>query len=265
MRAALVAFTIACLAGPRGAAAVDGFPGSTWGDLHLDLPHPGSADLVLEGWTRQGVAWTRWDAPAGRFLFQGYLTLRYKWDSEGLDWNNDLGPGAGLSLDYVAPGGPMVSGGLEWVYQWNFRSGTTQPYVAPFVNWFHRWELGRPTWPGSTWGDLRWELPTDGRSNLILQGWLRQGLVVATWASAEQTVLLDPYLRLRYGADTEGLEWNNYLGPGIGVALDLERPRWPLLSWGVEYGWEKNLRTSGDVHRVTLFMRWYTWWDLRGK
>jgi hypothetical protein len=244
---------------------VEGLPGSTWGNLHLDLPSPGTTDLVLEGWARQGVAWARWEAGRSQLLLQTYATLRYKWDSEGLDWNDYLGPGVGLSLDLRAPGGQQVSAGLEYVRQWNFRAGTRRPYLAPFLGWYHWWELGQGAWPGSTWGELRWQLPDTGRSNLILQGWLDQGLVLARWQGAAQTVLLTPYLRLRYGVDAEGLDWNNYLGPGVGLALALERPRWPLLSWGVEYAWEQNLRSADGVHRLSLFMRWYAWWNLGGR
>jgi len=255
----------ACAASPPAALAIEGLPGSTWGDLHLDVPSSGSADLILEGWIRQGVAWARWGAGETDFLLQTYATLRYKWDSEGLDWNNYLGPGAGLALDLRAPGGPLVSWGVEYVHQWNDRSGGSQPYTAPFMNWYHWWEIRQRDWPGSTWGDLRWQIPNSGPSNLILQGWIRQGWVMSWWELGSQTFLLGPYLRLRYNVDSEGLSWNNTLGPGVGLAVDMDRPRGPLLSCGVEYSWEKALRAAGGVHRATVFVRWYAWWDLLGK
>ena len=255
----------AALAAAQPASAADGFPGSTWGELHLDVPRPGRTDLVLEGWTRQGITWTSWRAGTTELLLQPYATFRYKWDSEGLEWNSALGPGVGLSLDLRVPDGPLISAGVELVHQWNYRSGTARPYAAPFLNWYHWWALAGPGWPGSTWGDLRWELPSSGADDLVLQGWIRQGLVVARWPLGGQTLLLGPSLRLRYAADTAGLAWNNSVGLGAGLALDLERERGPTLSWGVEYTWQRNLRPAGDVQLVTLFMRWYGWWDLGGR
>ncbi len=264
-RLAAAALAAAWAGAPGSAGGVEGFPGSTWGDLYWEIPSPGASDLVLEGWIRQGVAWTRWPSGKASFVLQTYATLRYKWDSLGEDWNNYLGPGAGVAVDLAAPGFPLVTGGVEYVYQWNTRSDTAAPYTAPFLDWYHWWDIRQGDWPGTTWGSLRWEIPFDGSGNLILQGWVRQGWVLHRWKPEPLAFVFSPYLRVRYKVDTLGLDWNNYLGPGIGLALDLDGVKGLQPAAGIEYAWEKNLRSAGGVHRVDFVLRWYAFWDLAKK
>jgi len=261
-RAAAAAAIAAACAGAPGAAALEGYPGSTWGDLYYEIPSPGSSDLVLEGWVRQGVALKRWPIGRAHLVLQSYATLRYKWDSLGLDWNNYLGPGAGLAVDLDLPSFPSMSAGVEYVHQWNTRPDVSLPYAALFVNWFGSWDVRSGRWPGSTWGDLRWEVPNSGPDDLILEGWVRQGWTLHRWRPAPYTFALSPYLRFRYKLDTLGLDWNNYAGPGVGLALDVDGLKGFLPAAGIEYAWEKNLSSPGGVHRIDLVVRWYGWWDL---
>jgi hypothetical protein len=249
-------------AAPSPARAVEGFPGSTWGDLYWELPSPGEADLVLEGWVRQGVAWKRWPIGAARLVLQTYGTLRYKWDSLGLDWNNHLGPGAGVAVDLTAPRFPIVTVGLEAVHQWNTRSSSTAPYAALFTDWYHAWDVRNGDWPGTTWGALRWEIPREGPDDLTLEGWARQGRMLHRWRRGQLSYLLSAAVRVRYKLDTLGLDWNNLVGPGAGLALDLGGLRGFQPAAGIEYAWEKNLTSPGAVHRVDLVVRWYGFWDL---
>ena len=261
-RAAAAALAAALAAGPAAAAALDGYPGSTWGDVYWELPRPGDDDLVLEGWIRQGVAWKRWTPGDWKLVLQTYGTLRYKWDSLGLDWNNYLGPGLGVGLDLSLPVGAVVTVGVEYVHQWNTASGTTTPYWAPFLDWYGWWDVAAGRWPGATWGDLRWELPGGGPDDLILEGWIRQGRELHRWRREPLGFVLSAFLRLRFKLDSRGLDWNNYVGPGVGVAVDLDGLSGLQPSAGVEYSWEKHLATSAEVQRIDLVLRWYAWWDL---
>jgi hypothetical protein len=266
MKRLILFFLIAvCLGFPSVAPAIEGFPGSTWGELYQEFPHPGASDAVLQGWIRQGVGWKRWKTGETSFLLDTYVTARYAWDSRGFTWYNYLGPGVGVSLDMYSPTGPLISWGAEHIYEMDYRAASPAPYTALFTNWYHWWDLKKNKYPGSTWGDLRWEIPNTGYSDVILDGWIRQGVVLKRWESGRNTFVLNPFLRVRYKWDSRGYEWNNYVGPGAGIAVDMESAKGPYLSWGVEYGWEKNLHSGDDIHRVEIFMRWYAWWDLKKK
>ena len=118
---------------------------------------------------------------------------------------------------------------------------------------------------GSTWGDLRGEMPNEGENNLLLNGWIKQGVDWTKWGN----VTLNTYATLRYQADTEGYDWNNLVGPGVGISLEAFSPRGITASFGVEYIWDRYLgvdeASAFDVnaHKIVIYASWYGWWDLK--
>ncbi len=112
---------------------------------------------------------------------------------------------------------------------------------------------------GSTWGDLRGELPEDGEENLILQGWIRQGADWFRWGNTT----LNTYMTLRYKWDSESYDWNNTIGPGVGISLETYSEKGLVASWGVEYIWERFYESDRSDQKVMIFMGWYGWWDLK--
>lgn len=112
---------------------------------------------------------------------------------------------------------------------------------------------------GSTWGDLRGELPKDGNGNLLLKGWLRQGVDWTKWGN----VTLNTYATLRYQADTEGLDYNNSVGPGFGVSLEAYSQKGVVASLGVEYIWDRYTTVDETAQKLVLYVNWYGWWDLK--
>jgi len=119
--------------------------------------------------------------------------------------------------------------------------------------------------PGSAWGNIYWEVPKNGDNNLILEGWVRQGVAWEKWQKDTTSFQLTTYLTARYKWDSEKLDWNNYFGSAVGIALDMESAQGTLLSWGIEYVWENNIRTGDHTQRINVFMIWYFWWDLMKK
>jgi hypothetical protein len=112
---------------------------------------------------------------------------------------------------------------------------------------------------GSTWGDLRGEMPKEGDSNLLLNGWIKQGVDWTKWGN----VTLNTYATLRYQADTEGLDYNNSVGPGLGISLEAYSPRGAVASLGVEYIWDRYTTFDATAQKVVLYVNWYGWWDLK--
>jgi hypothetical protein len=139
-----IALVLACLVLRSGSAlAVVGFRGSTWGDLRGEMPKEGDGNLLLNGWIKQGVDWTKW----GNVTLNTYATLRYQADTEGLDWNNSVGPGFGISLEAYSPRGIVAALGVEYI--WDRYLGldepaqfdeTVQKFVV-YVNWYGWWDL----------------------------------------------------------------------------------------------------------------------------
>jgi hypothetical protein len=141
-----IALVALCLALCSGSAfAIVGFRGSTWGDLRAEMPKVGDNNLLLNGWVKQGVDWTKW----GNVTLNTYATLRYQADTEGLDWNNSVGPGFGISLEAYSPKGIVAALGVEYIWdrylgldQASSFDETVQKFVV-YVNWYGWWDLKR--------------------------------------------------------------------------------------------------------------------------
>jgi hypothetical protein len=113
---------------------------------------------------------------------------------------------------------------------------------------------------GGTWGELRYDIPKEGEDNLTLDGWIKQGIDWKRWGNTT----LNTYAALRYKFDTEKYEWNNTVGPGIGISLDMYSPRGLILTVGAEYSWESLIYDGGDCYQKTVFyVNWVGWWDLK--
>lgn len=123
---------------PVCAYAIEGYPGSTWGELRKELPmHDGQENLILDGWVEQGIDWQRW----GNIRLNTYATVRYKLDSEGLDWNNSIGPGLGIALNHITPKGNQIRFGVEYINDRFFKSKRTDEKTIIFLKWFQYWDL----------------------------------------------------------------------------------------------------------------------------
>ena len=112
---------------------------------------------------------------------------------------------------------------------------------------------------GQTWGELRQEVPKEGDSNLLLQGWIRQGVDWVKW----DKLTLNTYATLRYRADSEKYDFNNSVGPGLGIALEAYCPKGVVGSLGVEYIWDRFFEADRTDQKVVIYVNWYGWWDLK--
>jgi hypothetical protein len=120
--------------------------------------------------------------------------------------------------------------------------------------------------PGVTWGELRFETPrrsTHGEQDLILQGFIRQGVDLKRWSPDTH---LYAYGTVRYTWDSQQNSWWNNVGPGAGIAIDtsLLGRQFPT-SIGVEYVWDRYFVSPRTVEKVIVYMNWFGWWDLGKK
>lgn len=113
---------------------------------------------------------------------------------------------------------------------------------------------------GATWGELRYDIPRDGQENLLLDGWVKQGIDWVKWGDTT----LNTYAKIRYRWDSEGYVWNNLAGPAVGVSLDMYVPAGLSVSVGFEYMWESRFEDDRDAfdHLAIAYINWYGWWDL---
>lgn len=130
---------IACLFVPDVVYSIEGFPGSTWGELRWEFPEEeaGQENLILQGWIEQGIDWTKW----GNLRLNTYATIRYKWDSEELDYNNSIGPGIGIALANIWPKGDHIKIGVEYIWDRFYKSHKTEEKAVIFMKWYGWWDL----------------------------------------------------------------------------------------------------------------------------
>jgi hypothetical protein len=112
--------------------------------------------------------------------------------------------------------------------------------------------------PGKTWGELRYDMPRHMDTNTLLEGWVEQGIHWTSWKDLK----LNTYVAGRYKLDSEDNDWNNSVGPAVGVALERFFPQGLAVRGGLEY-YEEHFHNSGRVERKgVLYINWYGWWDL---
>lgn len=126
---------------PEGASAIEGFRGSTWGELRYDIPRDLPDNLLMTGWIKQGIDWKKWGEST---TLNTYATLRYKWDTEKYDWNNSLEPGIGISIDTFSPKGLGLTAGVEYIWENRFLLDDNKWYdqkTVVYVSWYGWWDL----------------------------------------------------------------------------------------------------------------------------
>ncbi|MFH1755396.1 MAG: hypothetical protein ABIA59_06795 [Candidatus Latescibacterota bacterium] len=137
-RAIGAALFIGCIVMSASIAfAVEGLRGSTWGDLRYDIPDEVDDDLILKGWIRQGIDW----AHVGKAMLSTYATVRYAWDSRGLDWNNSIGPGVGIALDAWSDKGFAGTLAVEYLVDRYYETDRTEKKVVIYMGWYGMWDL----------------------------------------------------------------------------------------------------------------------------
>ncbi|HPX62216.1 MAG TPA: hypothetical protein PLN25_10680 [Deltaproteobacteria bacterium] len=141
-RRLLLATAILALLGSASTAdAIEGYPGSTWGEIRQELPNQkgkdGPVNLLGQGYIEQGVDWTRW----GSIFFNSYATVRYKFDTMHYDWNNSVGPGVGLALTHYTKNGGYFRLGVEHNWETFYNNGKVEEKTLIYLRWFQYWNL----------------------------------------------------------------------------------------------------------------------------
>ena len=133
-----VLLMICCIAIPATAFAVEGYPGSSWGELYWEIPRDGGEEnLVLQGWIEQGVTLAKWE----NISLNTYGTIRYKWDTQKYDWNNEFSPGVGIGVDIYSIKQFHVRIGAEYLWQRFYESGHEEQKVWIYADWYGWWDL----------------------------------------------------------------------------------------------------------------------------
>lgn len=237
-----------------GATAIEGMPGSTWGNL-TDSSSTVNCSGGM-GWINQGIDWTT--LPGGVVL-NTFAEYRYRARSCQREYYDAQGPALGLELkkDFLRLGVgyyretmPSYPGGPR-------RSATSELYLAGY----RAWDLvpaaglrmpGATGLPGGIWFNLTHNI--NGLTGSSGMGWVNQGI---NWFTLPGNIVFATFAEYRYRARSKLEDFYNVRGPAVG--FELKQSEFRL---GVNYSWQYypvlEQRSSG----LEAYLVWYIDWDL---
>jgi hypothetical protein len=247
-------------------------PGFTWGEIRYPSSEQALErdDLVLEGAVDQGLDVLELSEKDRLNIF---ARLRYKADTEELDFNNKVVLAGGARLLHQLSDSAVIGAGVLYEFDRRFRSNRNLDGVTAYVDGYGSWQLrctscaessvlaGRAM-PGLIWAELRYPASHDPLENddLLIEGVVEQGI---DWMRVGDRGALNTFASLEFQADTEGLDYYRSISGGLGVKLKFPFGRTGLLQIGAEYvvdhRWESDV--TQDV--VMGFINWSTSWDAR--
>lgn len=121
------------LARPVAVAAIEGLPGSTWGQLTHDVDELTGSSAM--GYINQGVDWV---TLPGAITLNTYAEFRYRFREENNDFFNSYGPAVGVELRKH-----VFKLGLDYYWERFPEVTETSNKLQYYLNWYYGWDLKR--------------------------------------------------------------------------------------------------------------------------
>ena len=233
--------------------AIEGLPGSTWGEVSHDVDSlVGNGSM---GFLNQGIDWVI--LPGGMTL-NTFAEFRYRLRSRNNDFYNAYGPLVGMELK-------KSIFGLGADYHWERfpELSETDAKFQFYLRWYYNWDLKRaiPAFKalpvqglsGSSWGELSHDTSSFIGNGII--GYVNQGI---DWVLLPGGVTLNTFAEFRYRLRSRNNDFYNAYGPALGAELRKEN-----IALGVDYFWERFPDLPETDGKVQYYLRWYFDWDLK--
>ena len=88
---------------------------------------------------------------------------------------------------------------------------------------------------------------------------MRQGI---DWTKVGPATL-STYATVRYGWDSQGFDWNNSIGPGVGVALDAYSNKGLAATLAFEFLSDRFFESDRTENKAVVYLGWYGFWDFK--
>jgi len=240
------------------AAAIQAFPGDTWGRVSHELDE--NTGTGLSFFVNQGIDWAT--LPGGITL-NTFAEYRYSRRTKDKTYFDAEGEAIGIDLRR-APFRFGVERFWERQTAQNSSSGITRAYLTWYHDWYkylrRRLAEDDAGWfnpnglSGSTWGRVRHEVDS-GEEATTVSFFVNQGI---DWITLPGDITFNTYVEPRFSYRSRDADFYNTLGPAIG--MELQRPPFRL---GTDYFREYFTERKVWENTWRLYLTWYYNWDLK--
>ncbi len=247
----LLALLLVLLLPSRG-LAIEGLPGSTWGEASHDVDSLVGSGAM--GYVNQGVDWI---VLPGGVAFNTYAEFRYRLRSRNNDFYNAYGPLVGAELRKW-----IFKAGVDYIWERFPNLSETDNKFQYYLRWYDAWDLKNAvptlkTLPvaglsGSIWGELSHDVDSLVGNGAI--GYLNQRV---DWIVLPGHITLNTFAEFRYRLRSRNNDFYNAYGPAIGVEL-----RQSVFRLGADYFWERYPGLNETDSKVQFYLTWFVDWDL---
>ena len=237
---------------PVRALSIEGYSGSTWGQVSHDFDSlVGSGTL---GYVNQGIDWTTLPGGIG---FNTFAEFRYRLRTENNDFYNAYGPALGIEFRKS-----IFKLGADYYWQrfpgLNELDNKFQIYLTLYSDWNLKKKIqllnALPVegFSGSTWDIFSHDF--DSLVGSGAQGYLNQGI---DWTTLPGGITFNTFAEFRYRLRTENNDFYNAYGPALGIEF-----RRHIFKLGVDYYWERFPGLNEWDNKFQIYLTWYFDWDL---
>lgn len=245
---------VTAFAVPASAFEIQGFPGSTWGNITYDNNKVSGSGSM--GNINQGVDWL---TLPGDITLNTFAEYRYRIRSKNKQYYDTRGPALGLALKKS-----IFQLGVDLYWEHFPELNKTYNNREFYLVWFYDWNLKTSEnprllginikgLPGSTWGRLNYDVT--GLNGSGAQGFVNQGI---NWGTLPGNIDLITFAEYRYRARTKNQRYYDAQGPAIGIEFKKS-----AFSWGINYYWERLPELGEASDRIQLYFIWFYDWDLK--
>lgn len=237
---------------PTSAFEVQGFPGSSWGQITYDNDKLTGSGLM--GNINQGVEWFTlpWDV-----RFTTFAEYRLRTRAHNKTYYDTRGPAFGIDFRKS-----IFSFGMAYYWEYFPELNTTSKNREIYLTWYYDWDLkpkgkelflGIKGLPGSNWASMTYDI--NGLNGSGVQGFINQGI---DWFKLPGDIMFNTFAEYRLKTRTKNKQY--YDTNGIALGIDLRKS---VFHFGVNYYWEKLPELSQSSNRVQFYLTWFQTWDLK--
>ena len=240
--------------------------GYTWGQVRFpsSLLIEERTNGIVEGAVFHGLYYSITDD----IYFNPFVQFYFQRDTEGFDYYNSLRPAVGAQIGFTFFNSASVLLGVR--QEWDYKRITHRwsDKAVGFLSWTASWQrqaagVTDGFQPHRYFAYTRGEIlypsshEVKERNNLVISSASEFGVDLWTY---QNLFTFNAVLELGYKADTERLDFNNWVQSAIGAKLQLSPSSMTIVEIGVKYAYEYRFLTHQSYSWPIVVSNWVGSW-----